>query len=180
MNDQFNENQNAVAGSQSADEQATRMVEALRPDPVRPEPVQPEAAEEAKPTRRRRTERFAGLIEDEPLFPQNDSFRKRMELPPIDPDAKKNVDDQKDPVPPAAPVRGPWQRDSRVDANAFAGVRVPPRPMQPSQGVPRPAALSGQAPHREQAGQTVQTPPVVRRPVNAEGYTAPLQQLGKQ
>ena len=54
-------------------------------------------------------------------------------------------------------------------------IPAPPNPEIISQGIPRPAALSGQRPHREQAEQ--QEAPSLRRPVQAEGY-APLQQLG--
>ncbi len=54
-------------------------------------------------------------------------------------------------------------------------IPAPPNPEIISQGIPRPAALSGQRPHREQAEQ--QETPSLRRPVQAEGY-APLQQLG--
>ena len=54
-------------------------------------------------------------------------------------------------------------------------IPAPSNPEIISQGIPRPAALSGQRPHREQAEQ--QEAPSLRRPVQAEGY-APLQQLG--
>ena len=118
-----------------------------------------EAPAETRPSRRRRTERFAGLIDEEDNvnleeLPQEDAF-----------------------APEAAPQEAPAQETqvAPVVTEEPAGftARVP---AQPSQGVPRPVALSGQRPHREQ---TAQGTPVVRRPVNAEGYSA-LQQLGTQ
>lgn len=112
-------------------------------------PVEPA---DVKPARRRRTERFAGLIDEEDNV---------------------NVEEL-----PAAPQEAPAPVEPPVVIPAPEGeTRSQPRVQQPSQGVPRPAALSGQRPRREQQGQTVNTP-VVRRPVNAEGY-APLQQLGE-
>ena len=140
--DLFKENQQEI-------EQATRAV-----PPVIP-------AEEAKSTRRRRTERFSGLIDEADMLPAEDSA----------PEASPAQATQLTPA---------VQEDSsgtRVNAPVTA-TRAQPRI--PSQGVPRPAALSGQEPHRaqqERSGQTVQGTPIVRRPVSAEGY-APLQQLG--
>ena len=133
-------------------EQTTRAVQ----------PVAPLAAEE-KNTRRRRTERFAGLIDEEDFQPpKNDE----PEVP-----VQENT----------APVNRPVTNTEADNASLEGGTRPQSRvPTQvPSQGVPRPAALSGQRPHREAMGQTVQKGPVVRRPVQAEGY-APLQQLGMQ
>ena len=123
-------------------------------------PVSP--AEEPKASRRRRTERFAGLIDEADMLP----------------------------VEPLQEEDEPVASDTRVtpvtkaeDENTGFGATIPMPNAEtrqtPSQGVPRPAVLSGQRPHREQAGQTVQNTPVVRRPVNAEGYSG-LQQLGSQ
>ena len=99
-------------------------------------------AEDVKPARRRRTERFAGLIED---------TDEAAAAPEAETEGTR--------VTPAV-------TETRVQAPA-----VPPTP---SQGVPRPAALGGQQPRRTPVPQSA---PVVRRPVDAEGY-APLQQLG--
>ena len=132
MNDLFNENQQGETRA-----------------------VQPVGAEAAKPARRRRTERFAGLIDEADSLPVAPDMEEAAETP-------------------AAPeVPAPVEE-------AAAPTRPQPRiPQTPSQGVPRPAALSGQQPHRAQSAQNNQGTPIVRRPVNAEGY-APLQQLGEQ
>ena len=116
----------------------------------------PVTAAEEKPSRRRRTERFAGLIDEADCVPVEDA-----------PEAPAQPTQMTTPVKETAPYAAPSMPEG--------GTQTQPRV--PSQGVPRPAALSGQRPRREQQGQTVNTP-VVRRPVNAEGY-APLQQLGE-
>ena len=130
MKDLFNENQQEVEG-------------ATRPVPVAPKAEAPQMVEEL-PRRRRRTERFAGLIDENDASPVE-------ELPAAAPAQAA----------PAAPAEQP----SRVPTQV------------PSQGVPRPAALSGREPRRAADPQSEQNGPVVRRPVNAEGYV-PLQQLG--
>ncbi len=127
------------------DEQATRAV-----PPV----------ESAAPVRRRRTVRFAGLIdENENIAPAEDFS------PAGEPESPAEQATQ------AIPVAGDTIQGTKVSPAPTS--RVPTQV--PSQGVPRPAALSGQRPHREQQGEGG---PVVRRPVEAEGY-APLQQLGQ-
>ena len=130
MKDLFNENQQEVEGM-------------TRPVPVTQKAEAPQTAEE-QPRRRRRTERFAGLIDENDESPVE-------ETPAAEPVQEA----------PAAPAEQP----SRVPTQV------------PSQGVPRPAALSGREPHRASEPQSAQNGPVVRRPVNAEGYV-PLQQLG--
>jgi len=115
-------------------------------------PVAPQQAEASDaPRRRRRTERFAGLIDENDMRPVED-------------------------VPQAAPVEA-----VRVEEAPAVQLERPSRvPTQvPSQGVPRPAALDGREPRRAATPVATQERPVVRRPVNAEGY-APLQQLGQQ
>lgn len=128
------------------------------------QPVAP-ATDAAKPTRRRRTERFAGLIDDADMVVPAEEISTEPLVQP----AEQEQPTQGTRVTPVVPEQ-PAQ-----------GTRVTPRmPAQaPSQGVPRPAALNGQRPYREQNGQQEQNGPVVRRPVQAEGY-APLQQLGAQ
>ena len=167
MNDLFNENQ-----------QPDQQAEALGSTRVIA-PVSGENAE-VKPTRRRRTERFAGLIDEaDSLAPAEDTPAENIAIP----DAAEAAQEPAQATRATPAVSDPWKREQRIDASAFAGVRVPARSTEqlPSQGVPRPAALSGQQPHRAQKEQsTVQHPPVVRRPVNAAGYGAPLQQLGTQ
>ncbi len=114
------------------------------------------AQEEARSSRRRRTERFAGLIDEKDMLPPEDAV-------------------QEESIPQATQVTPAVQEemgDTRKN-QPVAETRAQPRI--PSQGVPRPAALSGQAPKRER--QENPDAPVVRRPVNAEGY-APLKQLG--
>lgn len=129
---------------QQPDGQATRMLTSVS------------VPDEGRPPRRRRTERFAGLIDEADAVQPGDAV-------PADTSA------------PSAP--SPWRREN-PDPSAFTGVRVPPRPQAPSQGVPRPAALSGQPPRRSQEEQPTRQTPIVRRPVEAEGYGQPLQQLG--
>ncbi|MBQ3156209.1 MAG: PQQ-binding-like beta-propeller repeat protein [Clostridia bacterium] len=169
--------------NQQADEQATRAVE----------PLTGAVPAAEKPARRRRTERFAGLIEEtENPFDDPDFFGADQQVP--------------QPAEPAAFQENPFEASVRLPDNedlllpdTLAQMAVPPKAEEhelspgftqqvppaetarvrvPSQGVPRPAALSGQPPHRAQQPQT-QSTPAVRRPVNAEGY-APLQQLGTQ
>ena len=119
----------------------------------------PVTAAEEKPSRRRRTERFAGLIDEADCVPVEDA-----------PEAPAQPTQMTTPVKEAAPYAAPSMPEG--------GTQTQPRV--PSQGVPRPAALSGQRPSREQNPQaTQQGTAVVRRPVKAEGY-APLQQLGEQ
>ncbi len=164
MDDMFNENQQRE--EREAEIGSTRVIEPVSADT------------DAKPARRRRTERFAGLIDEA------DSVIPAPFAAPVNP-AEEAAPADGEAAPQATQatpaVRDVWKRDNKIDTNAFAGVRVPARPeaQAPSQGVPRPAALSGQQPHRAQAEQTVQNTPIVRRPVEAEGY-APLQQLGTQ
>ncbi len=119
-----------------------------------------EPAGETRSPRRRRTERFAGLIEN----PAED-----VPVQPAAP-AEQPVQD--------APAQGtrPTPVVRREEAVPARTSRVPTQV--PSQGVPRPAVLSGQPSHRERTEQDG-TAPIVRRPVKAEGY-APLQQLGTQ
>lgn len=122
----------------------------------------PVEAAEAKSSRRRRTERFAGLIDEADCVNVEDIPQEAVPSQPTQttPAVKEAVSFG---MTPSAQEQG-TQTQTRV----------------PSQGVPRPAALSGQRPHREQQPQaTQQGGPVVRRPVRAEGY-APLQQLGEQ
>lgn len=133
---------------QQPDEQATRVIA----------PVS--VPDGGRPARRRRTERFAGLIDEADSVPPEDAAP---------------ADTPSDTSAPSAP--SPWKRES-ADPSAFSGMRVPPRPQAPSQGVPRPAALSGQPPRRSPEEQPTRQTPVVRRPVEAEGYGQPLQQLG--
>ena len=119
----------------------------------------PVEAAEAKPSRRRRTERFAGLIDEVDCV---------------------NVEDLPQEEPPVQPTQTTPAVKEVVSFGMTPAVSAQETQTQtrvPSQGVPRPAALSGQRPHREQMPQ--QNGPVVRRPVKAEGY-APLQQLGEQ
>lgn len=137
---------------QQPDEQATRVIAPVSADP----------AQERSP-RRRRTERFASLIDEAASSPDGAADETTV------PDAASGAD--------APKADSPWKR-TVPDPNAFAGVRVPPRPQMPSQGVPRPAALSGQPPRRAQAEEATRKTPAVRRPVDAEGYDHPLQQLG--
>jgi len=141
--DLFNENQQGV-------EQATRAV-----------PPVSAPAEEVKSARRRRTERFAGLIDEADM------------LPPVEETPAEEL--VREPVSQATQVTPamPEDKDGTRVNQPVPETRTQPRV--PSQGVPRPAALSGQAPRREQQGNP--GTPIVRRPVNAEGY-APLQQLG--
>ena len=131
---------------QRADDQSTRAV-----SPVN-------VPEENRPARRRRTERFAGLIDEADMQLQEEA------------PAQAEV--------PQATQAAPRVRPEVQTGPAEEPTRAQPRI--PSQGVPRPAALSGQQPHRaqqEQSGQTMAGTPIVRRPVKAEGYE-PLQQLG--
>ena len=144
--DLFNENQRP-------DEQPTRAV---------PPVIPPEAS---RPTRRRRTERFAGLIDEEDM---------KMPGAAADAEMQQTPAQATQPAPAVKPVaEAPVVHMQQAEATR-------PQTKIPSQGVPRPAALSGQQPRRaqqEQSGQTMPGTPIVRRPVKAEGY-APLQQLG--
>lgn len=134
------------------DQQGTRAV-----PPVNPH------ANEAKTGRRRRTERFAGLIDENDQLPVEDAA---PEMP-----AQEEV--------PAPQTQGTRVNTPVVDGSTRTQTRVPQPLSQEivSQGIPRPAALSGQRPHREQGERPAA--PAVRRPVQAEGYV-PLQQLGTQ
>ncbi len=122
-------------------------------------PVKP--AEE-KPSRRRRTERFAGLIDEADCVTVEDVPQREEQAP--------EAAAQETQASPAVKGAIPYAPEGETTT----------QPRVPSQGVPRPAALSGQRPYREQNPQaTQQGTAVVRRPVKAEGY-APLQQLGEQ
>ena len=114
------------------------------------------APEEAHSSRRRRTERFAGLIDEKDMLPPEDAVQEES-IP------------QATQVTPAVKEEMGGTRKNQPVAETRTQPRIP------SQGVPRPAALSGQAPKRER--QESPDAPIVRRPVNAEGY-APLKQLG--
>ncbi len=146
--DLFKENQQGV-------EQATR---ALTPVSA--------PAEEAKSTRRRRTERFAGLIDEADMLPPEEA--------PVE-EAPVEVAPAQESIPQATQAAPAVQEDKGGTRMNQPVSETRTQPRMPSQGVPRPAALSGQPPRREQQGNP--GTPIVRRPVNAEGY-APLQQLG--
>ena len=119
--------------------------------PVTPVVPKAEAAPAAEaPRRRRRTERFAGLIDEQ-------DAQLVEELPQEQPVPQETAVVSAVPATPAAPTN-----------------QIPVQV--PSQGVPRPAALSGREPRRPE---DPQARAVVRRPVDAEGY-APLQQLGSR
>ena len=154
--DLFNENQQ---------EGMTRQVQPVSQD-----------ASAVKSGRRRRTERFAGLIDDADMAPPADEFQPA-------PPAVQEQPVQETRVTPA--VQEKPAQETRVtpavQEKPVQGTRTQPRvPTQvPSQGIPRPAALNGQRPQRDANEQPAQSGPVVRRPVQAEGY-APLQQLGTQ
>ncbi len=140
-------------------------------------PAVSENGGEVRSSRRRRTERFAGLIDEQDAAPQAEAPAKKTELPQAELPKEASSAGQTQAVP-AVPDQGtrvtPVLR--KDEAPAFSRTsRVPTQV--PSQGVPRPAALSGQQPHRER--EQTGSVPTVRRPVNAEGY-APLQQLGAQ
>ncbi len=109
------------------------------------------------PRRRRRTERFAGLIDE------------------MDAQA---VEAQEVPAAPEMPVQqeSPAVQEAPTIPAERPAQAAQPTMQMPSQGIPRPAALSGREPRRPAEGQER---PVVRRPVDAEGY-APLQQLGSR
>lgn len=130
MNELFNDHQ-------QPDEQATRIME----------PV----SELARTSRRRRTERFAGLID---------------ENTPVDADDAQTSEAADAPAASADPDAAPTMTQTRVQA--------------PSQGVPRPAALGGQPVRRDREERREPAQPRVRRPVEAEGYGAGVQQLGTQ
>ena len=91
------------------------------------------------PRRRRRTERFAGLIDE------MDAQAVEAQETPVQEEAPATQ------AVPAIPVERPAQA-------------AQPTMQVPSQGVPRPAALSGREPRRPAEGQER---PVVRRPVDA-------------
>ena len=121
------------------------------------------ADKEAKAPRRRRTERFAGLIDENDQLPVEEAVAA---------DIPAKVENT------AGENQGTRVNTPVVDGGTRTQTRVPPLSQEiVSQGIPRPAALSGQRPHREQNAR--QAAPAVRRPVQAEGY-APLQQLGTQ
>ncbi len=146
MKDLFNENQQEAGG----------MTKQVMPVTPRQEAV----PENEAPRRRRRTERFAGLIDENDMAPVEEA----AQAAPAETLAAQAV-----PAAQAAPA-----------AQTVAVERTNRVPTQvPSQGIPRPAALSGREPRRAADGEQPRERPVVRRPVNAEGY-APLQQLGAQ
>ena len=99
MKDLFNENQQEVEG-------LTRPVTPLAP--------QAEAQPTAEPRRRRRTERFAGLIDEADAVP--------VEEPAQTPPEEKKPE-----------AAAPAKADDRP---------MPMRPQQPARGVPSPSALS--------------------------------------
>lgn len=111
--------------------------------------------------RRRRTERFAGLIDEADAQPVEDA--------PAEPKGNQGASGAPQGTRVNPTVRA-GEHPSAVGTN-----RVPTQV--PSQGVPRPTALGGQRPVREENDQPLRKAPTVRRPVQAEGY-APLQQLG--
>ncbi len=122
-------------------------------------PVTPPSGE-AKPVRRRRTERFASLTSEADARPPEEN-RPRQPVRP----ARYPLD----PLPEAARMAA---------AMKDTGVSSPrePRPV-PSQGVPHPPATGVQRPYRERREKP--QGPTVRYPVEAAGYE-PLQQLGMQ
>ena len=132
--------------NQPSDEQQTRQVT----------PVSPEGT---APARRRRTDRNRDSYVETPA-----------PRPPV-----LNLDDEDD-EPAMTTLRPPVKLDEDDTQETPVAPRFQTRYSTgvPSQGVPRPAALTGQPPRREQETQAA---PAVRRPVNVEGYT-PLQQLG--
>ena len=109
--DFYNENQQEIEG-------LTRQVP----------PVAPQAEAPAQPVRRRRTERFAGLIDEKDAVPVEDVPQEAVP--------------QAMPVPQEMPV----QEAPAPAAETARTSRVPTQV--PSQGVPRPAALSGREPIR--------------------------------
>nr|MBR4280618.1 hypothetical protein [Clostridia bacterium] len=114
------------------------------------------AGNEVKTTRQRRTERYAGVTEEAVRQPVEEIPAQKMEETPV----------QGTRITPK--VDGGTRTQTRIPAPENAEII--------SQGIPCPAALSGQRPRREQAEQPASAT-AVRRPVQAEGY-APLQQLG--
>ncbi len=127
-------------------------------------------AQDAPTGRRRRTVRFAGLIDENDSLPPEETPAAESASPADGP--AQSVPAETQAIPPATQAISPAPTGTRVNTPV-----QPRESVVPSQGVPRPAALSGQRPHREQSGQSTQAGPVVRRPVQAEGYE-PLQQLG--
>ena len=175
MNDLFNDNQ-------PVDLQSTRRVEPVNT-----------AVEAARPARRRRTERFAGLI-DETTEEVQEAAEQAAPVEPEVPVDQNASAAQEGPAAQETPAGGTRQmpvipksaaeKPEMPEQLNWTRSRVPARQEYPdlpfSQGVPRPAALSGQQrrPDLQTEGTTRNTP-AVRRPVKAEGY-APLQQLGTQ